>query len=438
MGSSGRGRAGAIAVLGLAAACGGALGGTDGQGGGATDGDELTADFGVENALGDAPLQVAFHDLSTGSRTGWEWEFGDGASSSEAAPVHTYATPGGYSVALTVRGPAGSDRRLRPDVVRVLDPDAVGLWTSARELAVLPLSGPAWSRLRTVAEQAPGLPNVADQEDDTDVRVVAKALVYARTGVPALRDEVVAACLAAIDSELGGRTLALGRNLLGYVVAADLVVLPPAEDALFRAWLRRCLDERLDGLTLVETHELRPNNWGTHAGASRIAVALYLGDQAELARAAQVFRGWLGERSAYAGFAYGELDWQADPAHPVGINARGALRDGHSIDGVLADDQRRSGPFLWPPPRENYVWEALQGALAQAVLLYRAGYDVWSWSDQALLRALEWLHGPCAFPAEGDDTWLPHLVNYYYGADFPAPVPSSPGKNMGWSDWTHP
>ena len=33
-------------------------------------------------------------------------------------------------------------------------------------------------------------------------------------------------------------------------------------------------------MTLVSTHENRPNNWGTHAGAARAAVARYLGDSA--------------------------------------------------------------------------------------------------------------------------------------------------------------
>ena len=74
------------------------------------------------------------------------------------------------------------------------------------------------------------------------------------------------------------------------------------------------------------------------------------------------------EPGAAAGFEYGDLSWQADPTKPVGINPVGAKRDGHSIDGVLPDDQRRSGGFVWPPTKENYVWEALQGAIAQAVI----------------------------------------------------------------------
>jgi hypothetical protein len=312
-----------------------------------------------------------------------------------------------------------------------------GIWTSAQELAALPTSGAAWEGVLDVAREPIQDPDVSDQDDRDNVRVLAKALVYARTGDESYRWEVIDACALAIGTEAGGRTLALGRELIAYVVAAELVGLPADVNSRFRAWLDAVRHTELDGRTLVSTHEDRPNNWGTHAGASRMAVALYLGDDADLDRAAQVFKGWLGDRSAYAGFDYGDLSWQADPELPVGVNRAGATIEGYSVDGVLPDDQRRGGDFTWPPPAENYVWGALQGALSQALILERAGYAAWSWEDQALLRAVRWLHAQADFPAEGDDTWLPHLVNYAYGTDFPAPVPSRSGKNMGFTDWTH-
>ena len=43
-------------------------------------------------------------------------------------------------------------------------------------------------------------------------------------------------------------------------------------------------------------------------------------------RPATVFRGFVGERSSYAGFRYGELSWQCDMAAPVGINPTGCTR----------------------------------------------------------------------------------------------------------------
>ncbi|MDZ7267810.1 MAG: alginate lyase family protein [candidate division KSB1 bacterium] len=315
---------------------------------------------------------------------------------------------------------------------------STGIWISAAELGQLPTCGPAWENLKAAADSPIDRPNLADQNDHTNVKVMAKALVYARTQEEHYRQEVIMACRQIMGTEAAGRVLALARELAAYVIAADLVGLPAEEDQVFRGWLRTLLDRELDGQSLRTCHETRPNNWGTHAGASRAAIAAYLRDDDELERCAQVFKGWLGDRNAYAGFTFGDCSWQAEAAHPVGINPAGAVKNGHNIDGVLPDDQRRAGSFRWPPPRENYVYEALQGALVQAVILHRAGYEVWSWQDQALLRAFRWLHEQAQYPPNGDDTWQTHVINHFYHTDFPAPVPARPGKNVGWSDWTHP
>lgn len=312
------------------------------------------------------------------------------------------------------------------------------IWISKQRLRALPTQGPAWENLREAASEPMMPPDLSDQDDPANVHVLAKALVYARTGKESYRDTVINACMLAIGTERGGRTLDLGKELMAYVLAADLVGMPADKDERFRAFLRDMLSREFpSGKTLRSTHEDRPNNWGTYAGATRAAIAAYLWDEAELARTAHVFKGWLGDRDAYAGFTFKDRDWQADPDRPVAVNPKGAEKRGRSIDGVLPDDQRRGGGFTWPPPKENYVYSALQGALAQAVILSRAGYDVWAWEDKALLRAFRWLHDVADYPAEGDDTWQPHVVNYYYGTQLPAPVPSKPGKNVGWTGWTH-
>jgi hypothetical protein len=312
------------------------------------------------------------------------------------------------------------------------------IWIDRERLQQLPTEGPAWQALRKVASSPVSVPDLADQDDATDVAILAKALVYAKTSEAHLRQTVIQACMAAIGSQRGGRALALAKGLIAYPLAADLVGLPPDADRRFRAWLQRMLSYQYpSGKTLRSTHEHRPNNWGTYAGASRLAIAAYLGDRAEFERAARVFKGWLGDRSAYSAFEYKDGSWQAMPSQPVGINPAGARRQGHSIDGVLPDDQRRGGAFQWPPPRVNYVYSALQGATAQAILLQRAGYRVWQWEDAALRRAFEWLHDEADYPAAGDDTWQPHVINYHYGTGFPAPVPTEPGKNVGWTGWTH-
>ncbi|MEP6664839.1 MAG: alginate lyase family protein [Nocardioidaceae bacterium] len=130
--------------------------------------------------------------------------------------------------------------------------------------------------------------------------MLAKALVYARTGVNSYRSEVTQALRAVMGTE-GESTLALGRELAAYLIAADLIGLQEADpvlDATFRGWLSGLLDRTLaEGDSLTSTHERRPNNWGTRAGASRAVVAAYLGDTAELGRVAKVFRGWVGDRT---------------------------------------------------------------------------------------------------------------------------------------------
>lgn len=326
---------------------------------------------------------------------------------------------------------AGVEKSIQQAIgTRVAVASAGRILISSAELMALPTSGAAWDALVRASDQL-GSVNLADQDDHNDVRLLARALVTVRTGgdVRAIHD-----ALGRIPGTEGSSTLALGRNLAPVVLAADLV---GYRDPAFATWLRGVVRTNLDGRTLISTHEDRPNNWGTHAGASRIAAALYLGDTADLGRAAAVFRGWLGERSVYAGFNYGELDWQANASAPVGVNPRGATKNGRNIDGVLPDDQRRGGGFTWPPPKENYVYGALQGALLQAELLTRAGYPAYGWGDQALARAYAWLHNVAAYPAEGDDTWQMHLVNYRYGTSYPAPNPSRHGKSFGFTDWLY-
>ncbi|KQC06873.1 MAG: hypothetical protein APR55_04510 [Methanolinea sp. SDB] len=62
----------------------------------------LDVNFTSDVTSGLAPLEVRFTDLSNGNPNAWLWEFGDGATSSEKNPVHTYTAPGHYSVSLTV------------------------------------------------------------------------------------------------------------------------------------------------------------------------------------------------------------------------------------------------------------------------------------------------------------------------------------------------
>ena len=98
---------------------------------------------------------------------------------------------------------------------------------------------------------------------------------------------------------------------------------------------------------------------------------------------------------------------------------------------------RRGASFNWPPTATGYPWEALQGAVLEAELLRRAGYDTWNWENKALLRAAEFLYDDIGWAATGDDEWQPWLIDARYGTSFRGSAPASNGKNFGWTDWLY-
>lgn len=72
------------------------------------------ASFTSAATSGGGPRQVTFTDTSAGSPTSWLWDFGDGTSSTQRNPVHTFPTAGPRTVRLTVdnaNGPASSTTR---------------------------------------------------------------------------------------------------------------------------------------------------------------------------------------------------------------------------------------------------------------------------------------------------------------------------------------
>lgn len=342
-----------------------------------------------------------------------------------AEPVQT--PPG--SPATGVSGSvAASDPRVGDDYILV----------SRSRLVSLPTYGPAWDQLKSVADGNAGSPDLSNMDQDNNVKVLAQSLVFARTGEPKYRTAVHASLTAAVGTE-GESTLPLGREAAAYVLAADFIglsELDPAFDSnTFRPWLRSLLTLSLDGRTLQSTHEERANNWGTHAGATRAAIAAYLGDGVQLARTATVFQGWLGDRSAYAGFSFGDLSWQPDPAEPVAVLPVGATLGGVPVDGALPEEMRRGGEFVWPPAVTDYPWGALEGAVLQAEILHRSGYDAYNWSDRAVLRAVRFLFDVAQWRPSGNDQWVFWVIDYRYGTAYRSAAPVSPGKNFGWSDW---
>lgn len=93
------------------------------------------ANFTVSNDSGCAPMVVTFISTSTGSPTGYEWNFGDGNTSMNAGTAaHTYSTPGTYTVKLKVTNASGSNTKTITGAVTVLPAPTVNFTGS-------PLSG---------------------------------------------------------------------------------------------------------------------------------------------------------------------------------------------------------------------------------------------------------------------------------------------------------
>ncbi len=61
----------------------------------------LAAGINAEPTVGFGPLTVRFYNRTLGDAESFLWDFGDGTTSTERNPVHTYSEPGIYTVSLT-------------------------------------------------------------------------------------------------------------------------------------------------------------------------------------------------------------------------------------------------------------------------------------------------------------------------------------------------
>ncbi len=82
------------------------------------------ADFVGIPTTGAGPLTVQFTDTSIGSIIGWSWNFGDGSTSNQQNPIHTYKLPGTYTISLTITGINGSNSKRKDNYIQVTTPPA--------------------------------------------------------------------------------------------------------------------------------------------------------------------------------------------------------------------------------------------------------------------------------------------------------------------------
>jgi PKD repeat protein len=99
-----------------------------------------TAAFAMSTAAGVMPLNVQFTDHSIGAIDTWEWDLGDGTTSSERSPSHVYLKAGQYVASLRVKGPGGWSEPAATASISVAVPPPVAGFNVSATNGVAPVS----------------------------------------------------------------------------------------------------------------------------------------------------------------------------------------------------------------------------------------------------------------------------------------------------------
>jgi hypothetical protein len=300
--------------------------------------------------------------------------------------------------------------------------------------------------MKEEADGSLGSADLCDQNNDHHLKTLAAALVYARTGNTSYATKARNGVMAAIGTQdvgCGNAVLSLGRQLPAYVLAADFSALSGSQDSTFRSWLGGIRGKDIGGhgtwYSLIQTQRVSANNWGTHAGAARIAASAYLGDAHDLAIAAKILRGFLGDRSAYAGWDFdgSAMSWSCNPESSATPVSKACTKSGVNVDGAVLEDISRGGSLDWPPGGDgvSYQVDAVAALAMQAALLSRQGYsDVWSWSSSAIKRAAALGNRAGGWNRSNASSQAPWLLNARYGKFLPTEHQPM-GRGIGFADW---
>jgi hypothetical protein len=319
-----------------------------------------------------------------------------------------------------------------------------GILMSGAELMALPTSGPGWDAIMARIKSPYGGSYTLGTRDESNKDVLANALAGARLNNAAYKGfarDKIAHMMAAPRNT--GDVLGTLRHLQTYIISADIIDLAsfdPALNGKFRTWLANEIRANYSGGggggSVLSVHDKKPNNFGTHAGATRIAAALYLGDAKELKAARDVWYGWATGDPGYAPPTrkWEGTSWQCNSTRPSGINATGCSRNGVSLDGVIPEDQVRCGQFSASPCATNYIHGATDGMTLSFWMLARQGENPWAWGDRAALRQMNWKYKSGQAPY-GGFRWQIPVIEKAYGIDLAGNTPTATSTNFGFADW---
>ena len=333
------------------------------------------------------------------------------------------------TAASLVIGSLGSASAAAPDYLII----------SRDSLMALPASGTAWNTIKSKADASVS-PDLCNQDNKADVNALAAGIVYARTGDTAYRTKVINlinAMMATQKDGCGNAVLAMGRQLGGYVMAADFA---NYRDASFTTWLEGILDKNVGGhsrwFKLRATAYDSANNWGTFALASVTTADIYLNKSSDIDKDWEVFSGY-GVPHGWpfnTGAEYNE-QWSCIPIDstgnlPIAINTP-CVKEGINLDGAPVQDASRS-PF---GTYSGYIQESLQGYVVMAQLFERTGRNGWAVNDGQICRAAQFGDRSGRLNVSGVSYYVSFMANPFCGLNLPTKTPTSGGRMFGFSDW---
>lgn len=116
-------------------------------------GPSLIADFSASSLSGAVPVTVAFTNLSVGAIGSYQWDFGDGSTSTNVNPSHTFAIEGNFSVTLTVTGVNNETASQTLGVAAIANYQPAGTpfdWIDPSNMTLLPLTDNGVSSAQTL------------------------------------------------------------------------------------------------------------------------------------------------------------------------------------------------------------------------------------------------------------------------------------------------
>ncbi|CAN5122882.1 hypothetical protein BH09PAT1_BH09PAT1_0930 [soil metagenome] len=344
-----------------------------------------------------------------------------------------------------------------------------GIWISTAQVKSRPASGPEWDAMLATAQNASATgAQISNQDSDHDIYTLAMALVCVNQNNAAMCAKARSAVVGAINTEQGGRWLAVGRNLGSYIIAADLLNLhadanPASEGSRVEAWLNRFYTRTLQNNNdPTKQITFRDSAWGSASNSSAqegfayTILSLYLNKKEGVDWSWNGFRRYAGDRTSTHYLIANDIGWHlySSPSHPgppadtddpVGIQDAGSTKGGCRLDGAISNDMSRGGTYSCNPGFTPYPWVGLEGVVPAAVVFHRAGYPAFTIANNAILRTHEYLWD--VRQRTGNSGWFDgtraneviHLVNVAYNKNFLMNTPvAGSGRTVDFTLWTHP